>query len=95
MIQISKIRANGLLNHSVAVLLISSIFSSALIYNRAEGGIVLFTAIGAFLSFNLSTIRKDMNSQKILLLHLVFAESILMTGIDAFGRSSVNFSFAM
>ena len=95
MIQISKIRANGLLNHSVAVLLISSIFSSALIYNRAEGGIVLFTAIGAFLSFRLSTIRKDMNSQKILLLHLVFAGSIFMTGIDAFGRSSVNFSFAM
>ena len=95
MIQISKIRANGLLNHSVAVLLISSIFSSTLIYNRAEGGIVLFSLIGAFLSFSFSTIRKDMDSQKILLLHLVFAGSVLMTGIDAFGRSSVNMPFAI
>ena len=81
-----------LLKDILAVLLISSIFSSALLYNRAEAGILLFGIIGAVLSYNMPAFRQDKNGQIILVLQLIFAVSVLLTGYEILGRSLVGSS---
>ena len=81
-----------LLKDIVAVLLISSIFSSALFYNRAEAGILLFGIIGAVLSYNMRAFRQDKNGQIILVLQLIFAVSVLLTGYEILGRTLVGSS---
>ena len=90
MLATSTVRSSRLFNSSLAVLLIASIFSSALLYNRAEGGIILFAIFAAIISFNLPALRQDKKSQKILLLQLIFAASVLLTGYEIFGRTLVN-----